>query len=124
MTASALHTRQVLLVRCLGKLVQYATERGYELTLGEGFVRSPRKCRDGVVREDGVHMPDSLHYHALACDLNLFVREDGEWRYITRSDHFAWLDLGAYWESLDPLCRWGGRFADGNHVSVTWQGRA
>ena len=120
--SSPLHTRQVLFVRCLGRLIQYATERGYELTLGEGFVQSPRRSRDGRFVEDGVHMPDSMHYQRLACDLNLFVR--GE--YITDSHNMAWLDLGDFWRSLDPLCRWGGDFKkrDGNHVSISYQGRA
>ena len=25
--------------------------------------------------------------------------------------------LGEFWESLDPMCTWGGRFQDGNHYS-------
>lgn len=26
-------------------------------------------------------------------------------------------ELGEYWESLDPDCKWGGRWGDGNHMS-------
>jgi hypothetical protein len=26
--------------------------------------------------------------------------------------------LGEFWEGLHPLCRWGGRFNDGNHYSI------
>ena len=110
---------QSLLVRCLGNLIAYAYERGYELTLGEGFVQNPRKTRAGDWVQDGIHMPSSLHYSKLAVDVNLFVR--GE--FITHSDHFAWIDLGNFWEAQDPACSWGGRFGDANHLSVTFGGR-
>ena len=49
-------------------------------------------------------------------DLNLF--KDGV--YLTSDkDHEP---FGIYWESLHPLCRWGGRFKDGNHYSIEHQG--
>lgn len=115
----SLRSLQSLLVRCLGELIRYAYDRGYELTLGEAYVQNPRKTRDGAFVADGVHMPSSLHYRRLAIDLNLFVR--GE--FVTRGDHFAWLDLGAYWEQLDPACSSGVRFGDANHFSVTFGGR-
>ena len=115
----SLRASQSLLVRCLGDLIRYAYERGYELTLGEAYVQTPRKTRDGAFMDDGVHMPSSLHYTRLAIDLNLFVR--GE--FVTKGDHFAWVDLGCYWEALDPACSWGGRFHDANHLSVTFGGR-
>ena len=121
--AGQLHAAQWLLVQCLAKLIDYACQRGYELTLGEGYVQSPRKSRpSGAFVEDGVHMPSSLHYTKLAQDLNLFVR--GE--YITDSTHFAYVDLGGFWEALDSACRWGGRFkgGDSNHFSITFGGKA
>ncbi len=110
-TTLGLRARQSLLVKCLGLLIQYATEQGYELTLA-----------DGLRRDGQGHRPASLHYLALAQDLNLFVR--GEW--VTDGAHPAWRDLGGFWLSLDPLCRWGGNFeaVDSNHFSVEWQGRA
>jgi len=112
--------KQFLLVKCLGEFIRFATQRGYELTLGEAYIATPRRTRDGKVVDNGVHMRGSLHYERLAIDLNLFV--DGV--YITASDHPAWVELGHFWEALDPSCRWGGRFADGNHLSVTHEGRA
>ena len=35
-------------------------------------------------------------------------------------------ELGDFWKSLDPLCRWGGDFRnpDGGHFSIAHQGRA
>ena len=120
-SADQRHLRELqsLLVRCLGRLIAYAYERGYELTLGEAYVQTPRKTRDGAFVEDGVHMPSSLHYTRLAIDLNLFIR--GE--YITDGQSFGWVDLGNFWENLDPACSWGGRFHDANHLSVTFGGR-
>ena len=122
---SELRKRQALLVKCLGELITYATSQGHELTLGEGYIQTPRKTRAGRIVDDGVHMPSSLHYRRLAIDLNLFVRKsNGSWEYITDSGHEVWYDLGTFWETLDPMCRWGGRFNDANHVSVSYGGRA
>jgi len=94
-------------------LIQYAYSRGYELTLGEAYVQTPRKCRDGKFVEDGVHMPSSLHYTRLAIDLNLFVSGG----YVIRSDDMAWIDLGSFWKALHPELTWGGDFGDANHFS-------
>jgi hypothetical protein len=117
----SLHERQVLLVRCLSKLYDYACQHGYELTLAEGGVQERRRTRDGHLVDDGVHMRASLHYIRLAQDLNLFV--NGEW--IAAGTHPAWRDLGELWLGLDPLCRWGGNFRSGDacHFSVTYEGR-
>mgnify|MGYP001586677834 CR=1 FL=1 len=115
-----LRRRQTLLVKCLGKLIGYAEGRGYELTLGEGYVQPVRKARGGEFYADGVHMDGSLHYSRLAIDLNLFVA--GE--YVSDSEHFAWVDLGSYWESLEELCRSGRHFGDANHLSIAHAGKA
>lgn len=119
-TGKSLRELQSLFVVCLGDLIRYAASKGYGLTLGEGYIQTPRKTRTGRVVEDGVHMAKSLHYSRLALDLNLFV--DGA--FITNGEHAAWLELGAFWEALDQLCRWGGRFQDANHFSMAYQGRA
>jgi len=55
-------------------------------------------------------------YRPADCDFNLF--KDGVFLQGTE-DHRP---LGEYWESLDPLCRWGGRFNDGNHYSIEHEG--
>lgn len=51
----------------------------------------------------------SLHKDKCAIDLNLFL--DGQ--PVTGTDEHA--PIGAWWEEQNPLCRWGGRFNDGNH---------
>lgn len=80
----------------LGKLLVHAYALGYRVRMGD------------VLAHDG-HKDGSQHYKKLAADLNLFLEGD----YLTKtSDHQV---LGDYWESLDDLNRWGGRYNDGNH---------
>ena len=77
-------------------LIQYAHICGYHVTFGDAYAKTG-------------HKENSLHYQRLAIDLNLF--KDG--KYLTETkDHEL---LGLFWESLDPLCVWGGKFFDGNH---------
>jgi hypothetical protein len=81
-------------------------------------------------------MPNSLHYEKLAQDLNLFVYNEGtkKWDY-KASDCPEWRAIGAYWEGLHTLTRWGGNWDkdanieeegedDLNHVSITYGNRA
>jgi len=103
-----LRQKQSLHVKLFGQLIQRAYELGYELTWGD----AARIDRRG-------HMPNSLHYVRLAVDVNLFV--DGEW--ISDGSHPSWSVLGEYWENLHPLARWGGRFGDANHFSITHGGK-
>jgi hypothetical protein len=73
----------------------------------------PRLGKDGLK-----HMKGSLHFEGLAWDIDLF---DSENNYLTEtSDHESY---GVFWEGLHPDCRWGGRFEDGNHYSVGYQGK-
>ncbi len=64
------------------------------------------------------HMTNSVHYIRLAIDINLFTKEG---TYIT--DSLIHQPFGEFWEGLNPLCRWGGRFKDGNHYSIEHEGR-
>ena len=79
-------------------LIQYAYVKGYELTFGDAYAKSG-------------HILGSYHYKRLAIDFNLF--KDGVYLDKTEDHEF----LGEFWESLDYLCVWGGRFSDGNHYS-------
>ena len=96
-------------------LIQYAYEQGYKLTFGDAY-RDPRV--HGVVGvKDSYSSAMSLHKSRLAVDFNLF--KNG--KYMVSTDDY--LPLGVYWESLGDNCTWGGRFGDGNHFSVTHEGR-
>jgi len=59
-----------------------------------------------------------MHKLRLAEDLILDL--NGVWLQKTEDYKVA----GEIWESLHELCRWGGRFKDGNHFSLTHDGRA
>jgi hypothetical protein len=100
-----LREKQSKFVRMVALLVQFAYERGYELTFGDAF-RHPN-CPYGRKR--------SLHKSRLAIDLNLF--KDG--KYLSKTEDHR--PLGEYWESIGGS--WGGRFNDGNHYSIEHQGR-
>jgi hypothetical protein len=69
-----------------------------------------------VFAHDG-HKENSNHYLKLAGDINLFI--DGEYITTTEGHRFS----GEKWEERHELCRWGGRFDDGNHYSLLHNGR-
>lgn len=105
---------QSIHVLCFAQLVLYAYKHGYQLTWGESL-RRPAVAGENATAGRGIR--NSLHLIGLAVDVNLF--RDGKWLTATE-DHRP---LGEYWESLHPLARWGGRFNDGNHYSMEWEGR-
>ena len=124
-----LRQKQSLFFSLKVKLLAFGLSQGYEFTSGESYVKSPRKVwwtddvgeqRRKTVSEDAEHMKGSLHHLKLADDYNLFVNG----RYIRSSTNPAYVQLGTYWESLHPLCRWGGRFSDANHFSISHAGKA
>lgn len=101
----SLRKKQSKFTLMVSRLIAFAYNEGYELTLGDCY-RDDR-CKYGS--------KNSLHKLRLAIDLNLF--KDG--KYLTSTeDH---LFLGEYWESLGGS--WGGRFNDGNHYSLEHNGK-
>lgn len=108
--------KQRLFTRCVGQLITWAYQNGYELTLGDAY-RSPEQAAINAQKGSGI--ANSLHTQRLAIDLNLFI--NGEYQ----TDSKAYKPLGDFWKSLDPGCCWGGDFhtrADGNHFSITYNG--
>lgn len=106
----SLRQKQSLFILLFGHLIAWAYDQGYELTFGDAY------DTDG----DGGHMKGTVHNLRLAVDVNLFrggMFLDGS------ESHF---EMGNYWLSLHPLCRWGGKFLhpDGNHYSLTHEGKA
>jgi hypothetical protein len=91
-------------------LLQKVEDFGLQVTLGAAWREGDPRC----------------HGMRLAIDINLF--RDGV--YLTGADGYT--QLGEWWENLDPLCRWGGRFEDArhpggpdfNHYSMTYGGMA
>jgi hypothetical protein len=105
--------KQELFSQLLGHLLLFAYVRGYKVRMGE-VQRTIEQASKNA--RDGSGILKSLHIIKLAVDLNLF--KDG--KYLTESEDHR--ELGEFWESLDPLCCWGGRWSDGNHYSVTHRG--
>lgn len=109
-----LRQARCLMATLVAQLVQEALRLGYEIALDEG------KNNQGVG-----HKVNSNHYLGLAQDFLLY--KNG--KYLTLSEDYK--DLGEFWKTLHPLCRWGGDFKDGagrpkpdgNHVSLEWGGR-
>lgn len=105
MTSSTMTTgeKQELFTECIAKLITYIYSKGYKVRCGDFWAK---------IRDPLEHKKDSQHYVKMAGDLNLF--KDGVFLDKTE-DH---KEFGAYWESLHPACRWGGRWNDGNHYEV------
>jgi len=94
-----LREKQSEFVRMIARLIDFATENGYELTFGDAWAKTG-------------HVKGSFHYKRLAVDFNLF--KDGVYL-TTTEDHRP---LGEFWESIGGT--WGGGFTheDGNHYSL------
>ena len=106
---------QRLFAGMVGRLLVHAYDEGYEVTLDWAY-RPPEVA--AYYADLGIGIRNSNHTRKLAVDLNLF--RDGVWLRATE-DHAP---LGEWWERLHPLCRWGGRFNDGNHYALFWEGVA
>lgn len=132
--------KQRLFHRLSIELQVWALARGYEFTYGEAFRTDEQaeinnigpQAREAVaklierffpklaarLRNNGKvdSPPYTVHQDRLALDLNLFVGGV----YMATSE--AWREIGEKWESMHELCRWGGRFGDGNHISFEHNG--
>ena len=106
-----LSKQQILFTKNVGQLIDYIFSYGYQCTLGEAY-RTPEQA--AIYAQSGKGILDSLHCKRLAIDINLF---DANGNYLEDSSKYE--VFGAYWERLDPLNRWGGKFPppriDGNH---------
>jgi hypothetical protein len=87
--------------------------------LGLGTRVAEGEGMDRITERDPTsdHMRTSLHHIGLAVDLDMYV--NGEYQTTTEAHDAS----GRMWELRHPLCRWGGRFGDGNHYSIEWEGR-
>lgn len=109
-----LREKQSLFAELYARLILQAYTLGYEVAL-DWVYRPPEVA--AYYASIGVGIRSSLHILKLAGDLNIF--RDGVWLRSTE-DHRP---LGEWWEKQHPLCRWGGRFGDGNHYSLEHEGR-
>jgi hypothetical protein len=105
----SLSKEQCNFARDISMLIVQINLKGYDVTFGEAL-RTQEQADLYAKEGKGIH--DSLHCKKLAIDLNLF-KDDA---YIT--DYKEYEQFGKYWESLDPLNRWGGYFVSkyGGHI--------
>lgn len=96
------------------RIIDKAIALGYEVTLGDAY-RDPR-VHGAIGVKLGYGHSKSAHKNKLAIDLNLFKND------VFLPDTDSHKALGEWWEKQHPLARWGGRFADGNHYSIEYQG--
>ncbi len=110
MTLSQAQRQFTLMV---ARLIVWAYDNGYELTLGEAFRTAEQAALNA---KNGTGISNSLHTKRLAIDLNLFLRG------VYLTDSRDYLPLGKQWEKLGGT--WGGRFTkpDGNHFSLEYEG--
>lgn len=86
----------------VGKLVNFATSRGLQVTVGEAF-RTPEQ-QAIYVKTGRSKTLQSNHLRRLAIDLNFI--QDNKLCY----DRAVLQPIGDYWENLHPKNRWGGNF--------------
>lgn len=110
--ASLLLSRQQLFAQMVARLILEASRMGYQVTLGDAY-RDPRVFGKMGERQ-GYGESRSAHKQRLAIDLNLF--KEGKFL-STTEDHRP---LGEWWEAQGGA--WGGRFQDGNHYSLEFNG--
>ncbi|HEO9045957.1 TPA: M15 family metallopeptidase [Enterobacter kobei] len=108
-----LSEKQQLFTIMVARLILWATDHGYGLSIGEVY-RTPEQAQ--LNAKTGKGIASSLHTQRLAVDFNLFI--DG----VYQTDSASYLALGEYWESIGGS--WGGRFSkpDGNHFSLEHNG--
>ena len=121
-----LNEQQALFALNVAKLIAYINEHGFSCTFGEAY-RTPEQA--AIYAKEGKGILHSLHCERLAIDLNLFsgtrklrLYHDGHYL----ADSHAYEPFGIYFETLNPLNKWGGHFhdisgrskPDGNHFEM------
>ena len=100
---------QVIFTENMAKLVLFIRSQGYWVRFDE-FYRPEQMAK--IYAAQGKGIKDSLHTLHDAGDLTIYTKDGVP---LTKTEEYKF--AGDYWESLDPLNRWGGRFSDGNHFS-------
>ena len=112
--ALGLGAKQRLFSRLLPKLLNEIHGQGYECALAEGYIG----LSIDKPGEDTPHLRHGGHFKKLAQDIDLFRLDPATFKFVYLTDTASHQPFGEFWESLHPLCRWGGRWGDGNHYSL------
>jgi len=84
------------------KLIEYATALGWTVTAGELYRTQAQQ--EIYFKEGKTKTMQSNHMRRLAIDLNFLKNGQPVW------DKAALQEIGSFWESMNPLNRWGGNF--------------
>ena len=113
-----LSRHQQIFIQNLALLILKANCLGINLTLGEAYrtieqqelyfygksIRVEDRELELISAKKRTQTMASNHLKRLAIDFNFFIQHQLVYK------HPLIDELGAYWESLDPLNRWGGHF--------------
>ena len=113
-----LSEHQIIFTYHIAKLIEYAYGLGISMTFGEAYRPMQmqllyyygytiKRIQDTIKLVIGSTKSKTLksnHQRRLAVDFNFFI--NGNLTY----DKTKLQDLGDYWESLDPLNKWGGNY--------------
>lgn len=110
-----LSEKQRLFAKLWGEFLVWIYQNGYEVVGGDWH---RTQAQAAINASTGAGILHSLHLLSLACDLSLFIEG------VYQTETPAYTPLGEKWESMHPLCRWGGRFSkpDGGHFSIEHEG--
>lgn len=108
-----LSDHQFEFLKDFARLILYAAENGIKVTAGELY--RLQMMQDHYFKTGVSKTKRGNHPKRLAGDLNVFVDVDGDGDldYTTKYEHVK--KLGDFWESLNPLNRWGGDW-NGNNI--------
>ena len=111
--------QELFATELLPDLLSYIRFKGYQIRMGYGERSINEQQRLITLGKSGIPMKSAAkgaHVRRLAVDLHLF--KDGT--YLDRTEDHR--EIGEWWERRHELCRWGGRFGDGNHYSLEHEG--
>lgn len=95
--------QQELFSMLIAEHIIWLYSQNYQVRCGDFFA---------IPREPLEHKLNSQHYIKCAADLNLFQKGN----FLTKTEDHK--KSGEKWESRHSMCRWGGRYNDGNHYEV------
>ena len=96
-----LRDEQMAFLKDVPKLLEFLWSKGFEVTGGE--LMRPQEMQDIYVKTGRSKTNHSNHLLKCAIDLNMFING-------TLCVKEQLIEVGAFWESLDPKNRWGGNF--------------
>lgn len=104
----SLSDHQFEFLKDVGRLIEYASNKGFKITAGETY--RPQLMQNYYYKTGKSKTRRSNHTRRLAIDLNFFKDR----KHLTYKIEDI-KPIGDFWESLNPLNRWGGDW-NGNDI--------